>query len=61
MQRYQKIQKGILPIKSTWTHLQQHGQKPYLSFKVLHSLIKNIKYAVDGGSVLSKTEIRDTI
>ena len=58
MKKY-KLRK--LTVGTTWTYLQQHGRKPYLSAEGLQELISFIKNSSDGGMALSRSEIEEMV
>lgn len=56
-----KYSDNLLSVKSTWTSIEKHGRKSYLSEHSFHSLINKIKNSTDSGFVLSLGDIRDMV
>ena len=56
-----RFQDNNLPVSMTWTNLETHGRKPYLSASGIDELVDRVKNDTDGGSALSNVEIRDMV
>lgn len=56
-----KYKNKTLPFNATWTNLETHGQRPYLSEGGLLSLVEETKNSTDGGLALSLANIRDMV
>ena len=56
-----KFKNDELPLNITWTTLETHGRKPYLSKRGLLNLIDEIKKSTDGGFAMLLAEIRDLV
>ena len=48
---------GNLPKTITWSELEKHGRRPYLSCPGLQSLISDIQLISGGGFTMSASEM----
>lgn len=59
---YKRLGERELDADVTWTQLQKHGRKPYLTTRCLQEqLINNIKLSTDGDLALSSGKIRSLV